>query len=106
MSLDQATITLSFYALISLMATLANTAHAIFVFLKDPRSPVNRVWALATGCLVWWGFGEVILRATDQPDVADMMNRIFGIGLRMLPAFFLHFTLVFTERQRVLRRWW
>jgi PAS domain S-box-containing protein len=106
MSMEQATITLSFYALISLLATLANTAHAIFVFLKDPRSSVNRVWSLATFCLVWWGCGEVILRATNQPEIADATNRIFGIGLRMLPAFFLHFTLVFTQRQKVLRRWW
>jgi PAS domain S-box-containing protein len=103
---ETATITLSFYALLSLSATLANTAHGIFIFTKDPRSPVNRIWALATFCLVWWGFGEVILRTTDQPEIADATNRIFGIGLRMLPAFFLHFTLAFAQKERLLRRWW
>jgi PAS domain S-box-containing protein len=100
------TITITLFALISLAATLTNTAHGLFVFLKDPRSPVNRLWSLSILCLVWWGFGEVILRSTDQLDIALATNRIFAIGLRLLPAFFFHFAMAFTERDRFLRRWW
>ncbi len=100
------TISITFFALISFAATLTNTAHGLFVFLKDPRSPVNRLWSLSILCLVWWGCGEVILRATDQIEIAAATNRLSAIGLRLLPAFFLHFAMTFTERERLLRRWW
>jgi PAS domain S-box-containing protein len=106
MTLAAAYVMIGTYALVSLAATLINTAHAIFVLLKNPRSAVNRLWSLAIFSLVVWGCGEVIMRSTDDIEVAAMVNRVCGIGFRLLPAFFLHFTFAFTENPQSRNRSW
>src|SRR5947209_1799225 len=96
-------LSISIYAFISILATTVNFVHAVFVLLKNPRSQINRLWCLAAMCLVVWGCGEIIMRTTTEVAQASIANRLGGIGFRLLPSFFLHFTLVFTDKRNFLR---
>lgn len=88
---------LNSWALLSLIATLTNLIVLVFVLLQNPRSVVNRTWALAIFCLILWGSGQFILRIISDYATAEMVQRISGVGFCLLPSPFLHFAMVFTQ---------
>ncbi len=90
---------MSQHALVDLIATITKLFFAIYVFEKNPRNAVNRLWSLLILCLVIWGFGEFILRVSSQAQTAEVVNRISRIGFCVLPSLFLHFVLEFTRKR-------
>ncbi len=94
------------FALLSLVATITNIAFAVFVYLENPKGILNRLWSFVILCLVLWGCGEFVMRVTTDSVVADVANRVSGIGFCLLPSAFLHFALAFTEQHVLLARRW
>ena len=99
-------ITISLFALLSLFASIADASFAIFVLRKNPKSAVNQLASLVMLCLVFWGLGEFIARMTQDYQTAEITIRISVIGVCLLPSFFLHFALQFTERRDLLSQQW
>ncbi|MGH2567998.1 MAG: histidine kinase N-terminal 7TM domain-containing protein, partial [Bacteroidota bacterium] len=98
--------TFTIYGFFSLLATVTNIIFGTFVLLKNPRSPINRLWSLTIACVIPWGFSEFIMRTLQDYETAELISRLGGIGFCMIPSFFLHFALVFCKKQNLLQRDW
>ncbi|HWP83396.1 MAG TPA: histidine kinase [Bacteroidota bacterium] len=93
---------LSVYALLSLIAVLTNIIFAFFVTIENPQGILNRLWSLTILSLIFWGCGEFIMRVTKDASVAELTNRITGVGFCLIPAQFLHFALAFGQGYHIL----
>lgn len=91
-----------------LLAGIANLALAIFVYAKNPRSDVNRLYALASTSLAIWNAGFFGMYAVPNTReglwIATEWNVCLHLGLLFLPPLFYHFVLAVTgRRSRALR---
>ncbi|MGB2868151.1 MAG: PAS domain S-box protein [Bacteroidota bacterium] len=93
-------------AVVDLLAVALKLAFAFFVLSKNPRSAVNRLWALVLLSLVFGDRGEFVLRLIQNPRHANIANLVGHIGYFFTPAFFLHFSLALTSRRATLSRKW
>ena len=68
---------------------------SVFVIYKNPKSFLNRIFAVYTFSIAWWAIFSVpaILSADNQ--VGANWCRVFIIGPIFMPSLFLHFTLKF-----------
>lgn len=75
----------------------------VAVFLKNPRSPLQRSFLLYNTAIAWWGFFTVLMEFSRTSQVALLMDRLSLFGISFLPASLLHFTLEFLGTARQLR---
>jgi signal transduction histidine kinase len=88
---------INFYSLLSLFGSVANFSLALFVYLKDRKSPVNITFALLNLCSAGWNLGLFIVFSTSDKNLALFgMGKIVFPSLAFIPAFFFHFVLVIT----------
>jgi PAS domain S-box-containing protein len=91
------------YALLSLLGFLVSLYLGTFVFLRNPKLLVNRMFLALSVSLAFWGLAEFCLR--DSRTAADAQPWIVLFSLwRISLAVLLHFILVFTEQKRLLKK--
>ena len=91
----------------SLLALLSTLSAAValftggFVFSRDPRSPINRVFLLVALSAAYYSFVESGFR---QADTLDAAARWFDAGFLwpLVFAFLMHYGFVATNRTRLL----
>ena len=89
------------YALLSLLGCALCICLGAFVLLRNPRMPVNRMFMMLCVSFAYWGFTEYGLRMSDTIGDAAFWLSLFALWHISL-AVLLHFTLVFTEKKRLL----
>jgi signal transduction histidine kinase len=72
----------------------------LFVFLKRPSEPINRLFALLTWSVAHWLLGYALVYCTTDPDKALRFARFAYIGVVFIPTFFLHFMDEFLQLHR------
>src|SRR5665648_414786 len=75
-----------------------------FLLCKDPKSILNRVCAALLACFAVWSFGSIFIynpRATK--DIVILFDNISSIGWVGFASFSLWFTLIFTEKKKILK---
>lgn len=76
----------------------------IYILLKNPKSLLNRVCSAFIFCFVLWSFGAAFSSSHQiQKAYLDIFWNITAIGSMSCAAFFLLFTIVFTERVKNLK---
>ena len=92
---------------IHFFSTLAYIYLAAFILFKSPKSVLNRLCAVIFVCFALWCFGKSI---THNPLASESLAHIFRkvviIGAWSFSAFLLWFTLILTEKNRLLSRKW
>lgn len=80
---------------------------AFYVLGKSPSSPLNRLCTAILLCFALWCMGKAITHNPDTPEkTAFFYSNVVIIGAWNFPGFLLWFSLVFTEKQRLLRNAW
>ncbi|MCJ7492632.1 MAG: hypothetical protein MUP68_00145, partial [Deltaproteobacteria bacterium] len=77
---------------------------AIFVYSKKTQNPVNNSFAIMLLCVSLWNVEVAGLNTAPNENFVYYWGNIFRIGLLFIPPTFLHFILLFTNRQSISRR--
>jgi PAS domain S-box-containing protein len=83
------------HALFPLIAFAVNSCLAIFVYAKDKKRGLNKVFALWNITAALYSLALYGLYLAPSPEAAKNWSKIFGVGFYFLPATLLHFILVF-----------
>lgn len=94
--------TMNIYALSSLLASYVFFVVGIFIYQKDAKNELNRIYMLTCALLGYLAFLEYYLRQAPDAEAAHLIFKVgslwpFGIAL------YMHFVLIFTKK-RVLQR--
>ena len=76
----------------------------IVILIKDPKSWLNRSCAGFFACLALWSFTYIfIYNPNISKDTAILFDNIGSIGWVSFASFFLWFSLIFTEKKKILK---
>jgi len=68
------------FALAPLLATIINLALGIFVFTRNPRATLNKVFILFTIALTIWNGGIFVMFLAENADQALTISRALHFG--------------------------
>lgn len=89
------------FALFSLLSAILCWTLGIYVYSRNPKSSVNRIFALFSLSLFYWSFAEFMLRQADTFETAYLWLKISSFWPFIIALLF-HFGLIFAERQKLL----
>jgi PAS domain S-box-containing protein len=76
----------------------------IFLLWKDPKSLLNRACAAFFASLALWSFAYIFVHNFNiSKDTARLFDNISSIGWASFGSFFLWFSLIFTEKNKILK---
>ncbi|OGD17195.1 hypothetical protein A2V47_06255 [Candidatus Atribacteria bacterium RBG_19FT_COMBO_35_14] len=76
----------------------------IFLLWKDPKSLLNRACAAFFASLALWSFAYIFVHNFNiSKDTARLFDNISSIGWASFASFFLWFSLIFTEKKKILK---
>ncbi|MBD3241871.1 MAG: diguanylate cyclase [Chitinivibrionales bacterium] len=90
-------------AFLSVLACGFYVVTAISVLRAQPKSPINRLFALGSLLLAWWAGCSAFLVSAPASDTAWFWYRLTPIGWTTIPAVLLHLFLVLSERRKAVR---
>jgi len=93
----------SILSVVDLFSFLIYACLGIYVLVKNPDAPLNRVFFGVITCFTLWAFTSVIF---DNPETskatAVLCVKIASMGWISVGSLALLFFLVFTEQNRIL----
>jgi len=94
-----------FYDLSAIGTAIGGVLIGVFVYLKNPRSPVNRSFAMFLASIVLWSLPLFLCQVVKDKETALFWNRILHVGASLIPVTFLRYALIYLkqyERKRKL----
>ncbi|HER25226.1 MAG TPA: PAS domain S-box protein [Candidatus Atribacteria bacterium] len=83
---------------------LAYSCLLVFLLWKDPKSLLNRVCAALLACFVVWSFTLIFIYSPSAlKDTVILSDNVGSIGWIGFASFFLWFSLIFTEKKKILK---
>jgi signal transduction histidine kinase len=79
------------YSIPNFVTSALTISLGLFVFLKRPNEPINRLFGLLTWSVAHWLLGYALVYCTTDPVKALTYARFAYIGVVFIPTFFLHF---------------
>ncbi|MFA5032220.1 MAG: DUF835 domain-containing protein [bacterium] len=95
---------MNIWALYSFITGLINFILGLYVYCKNPRHPLNRIFALFAFSLAIWGISEFGHRGADNPETAFLWVRAGGFGWCFMVGFYIHFALLFARKNNYLKK--
>jgi PAS domain S-box-containing protein len=93
---------MNIYALSSLLASYVFFALGTFIYQKDPKNQLNRIYVLACILLGYLAIVEFGLRNAADADAAHMWLKT-GFLWPVAIAVYMHFAIIFTRREKIFR---
>ena len=91
------------FSMLDLLASIATVLMGAVILFWNPRASLNRVFSLLCFSIAYWAFMESQLRSSASYEEAYFYIRLlFPFALTV--ALFVHFTLIFTGREKALRK--
>lgn len=78
----------------------------MYVFLTEPKDPIRKVLFAMLIALSLWTFGFTIAISASDYEACLFWRRFAALGWGSFFSFLLHFSLLFTEKKVVLKKWW
>jgi hypothetical protein len=76
-----------------------------FVFLKNPRKKLNIIYLLFTASMANWLIVSFMLYNSKTAPEAIFWDRMVYAGVVFIPAFLIHFGLIFINREKEDKTW-
>jgi len=76
-----------------------------FVFLKNPTKKLNIIYLLFTASMANWLIVSFMLYNSKTPAEAIFWDRMIYVGVVFIPAFLIHFGLIFINREKEDKMW-
>jgi signal transduction histidine kinase len=81
-----------YYIIAQLLNTFTTLVLGIFVYLKNRKSLVNKLFALNCLTIAIWAFSFAQMAAAQNETAGLFWSRALHVGAIFIPVFFLHFT--------------
>ena len=95
---------MNIYTFLHFFAFLVYFSLIIIILIKDPKSWLNRSCAAFFACFAIWSFAYIFVHNLNiSKDTAILFNNISSIGWASFASFFLWFSLIFTEKKKILK---
>lgn len=94
---------MNFFAALSLINSAVAFILASFVYHLNRREHVNKIFAILCLIFGYWAFIEFMIRQSESFETARFWLKWFSL-CTFVPAVLLHFTLVFVNKSKWLRR--
>lgn len=92
-------------ALVSLAVAFSVAAVGTYVFFRDPRGSLNRVYLWLSLLLFFWNFFQFVYRSVLTYEIAYAWLKAAVFAAPLVAAALLHFALRFAD-SKVLGHWW
>lgn len=84
----------------------SSVACGLYAIQSNIRTPVNRVF-LAMGCaMLLWCLGLAITVIAANEEICALGRRLAPIGWGTICSIMLHFILLLTKKNNLLKKWW
>ncbi len=83
------------FAISALLTSLTTLFLALFVFIKNPKAKLNRIFTLYSLCIAVWSFFVSIHGFTRNQATSLFAAHALHIGAASIPVTFVHFVMVF-----------
>ena len=95
---------MNYYALLPLVAFFANIILGSYILFRDSKSLLNKLYSLFAFALAIWALGDIITFTSLLSGTNLGWIDVGTVGSSFMPAFLLHFTLVFTKRKIISKK--
>ncbi len=95
---------MNYLALSGVMIAAGSVFCSAIIFLSRPANSLKLTWGLFSLAVGFWGYGLYNAYTVVQFDQALFWLRLLNLSAIAIPAFFLHFIILFT-RTFLHRRW-
>lgn len=85
----------SIYNLSALLTGVYAAFMAVFLYLKNRASSVNRSYSCFLVSVTWWSLALFVCQLSQDRDVALFWNRLLHVGATLIPLAFLIYTLIY-----------
>jgi PAS domain S-box-containing protein len=98
---------INFFQFLDLIGLIIFICLAVYVLIKNPKSLLNRFCAALNFSFAIWSFGYIFIHdpSATREAVYFFMN-IASLGFFTFSTIFLGFALVFSQKERFLRKRW
>lgn len=93
------------YALSLLLTSILTLILGSFVYLKNRKARVNRIFFFFSLSIVIWSFFQVKMSFAATGSMALFFSRVEHFGVIIIPALFLRFVYILLELDALKRRW-
>ena len=88
---------MNLFVISSFFTAAASIFFGSFVFLKNWKGMMNKMWFLTTATIAIWSFSLGMEVSAPNYETAFLWNKILNIGAIFIPIFFYHFIVSFLE---------
>ncbi len=81
-------------------------AIGIFILYKDRKSPLNRIFFAFNISIAIYAIGLAFMIVAPDKNHCVVWTKIFSIGAYSFASLALHFFLIYTEKNKLLKKWW
>jgi len=89
-----------FYIITSFITAFASILLGFIVFIKNPRSSINKLFGFYTLAVFLWSFFYSIWLFQNEYNSALFWSRALNAGAALIPIAYLHWVLVFLKKDK------
>lgn len=97
---------MSILSLLSFFAFVVYLYLGIYALRLDPRSKLNRTFFVLILSYVVWAFAYTFFYSAPDEATCWFWYRVSTVGWCLFPGIALHFFMILTGKEDLLRRWW
>jgi len=95
---------MDYFKITTLINAITSTALGLFVYFKDPRKLVNKVFGLMSLCIAIWSYSWWMNQLSKDRIAGLFWTRSLNIGAIFIPIFYLHFVLAWLDIHKEKRK--
>jgi hypothetical protein len=90
---------MNIYAFLPLLSIFTNIYFGIYIFYKNRKSKLNRIFTFLSFILALWALSDFFVFSVQTAEEAILFSRPGTIAAAFVPAFLFHFFLIFTDSE-------
>ncbi len=96
----------SIFSYLTFFCFIVYLAAGVYVFRSNSKSSLNRLFSLVCLCFAIWTASYLVSFFIEQKEALWIPYKIFSLGWNFAPALLLHFFLMLSESESLLRKRW
>ncbi|MBN2654095.1 MAG: EAL domain-containing protein [Nitrospirae bacterium] len=97
---------MNIFSLFAVFAFIFYLFLGYYTLKKDSKALLNRVFFALCLSFALWAFSYIFFYSAPDKESAFFWYHISAPGWTLFPAISLHFILILTEKNRLLKNWW
>jgi len=95
---------MDYFKITTLINAITSTALGLFVYFKDPRKLVNKIFGLMSLSIAFWSYSWWMNQLSQNIIAGLFWTRSLNIAAIFIPIFYLHFILAWIGKHKEKRK--